>query len=44
MAMMHILIKQKHLLFVQLTKQQLDLGLTDETINKVWSDPVMSYP
>ena len=31
-------------MFVQLIKQQLDLGLTDETINKVWPGLIMSYP
>ena len=43
MAMMHIN-QTEASLFVQLIKQQLDLGLTDETINKVWPGLIMSYP
>ena len=43
MAMMHIAHTEADL-FIKLIKQDLDLGLTDETINKVWPGLVMSYP
>ena len=43
MAMMHINQTEADL-FVKLITQDLDLGLTDETINKVWPGLIMSYP